>query len=103
MLSSFGRLNRDIICERDSQPDIAQTMHLISGSTISNKVLKAKLDLEMNDAELLDRIYVAAVTRKPTEAERSAVQAELAKRDRRAVYEDVLWAMVNSKEFMYQH
>lgn len=103
MLASFGRLSRDIICERDSQPDMAQTMHLISGSTIATRVSGAKLDLALSDNQLLERIYLTSLARRPSPEERTAILAELAKRDRRAVYEDLLWAILNSKEFLYQH
>jgi hypothetical protein len=103
MLASFGRLSRDIICERESQPDMAQTMHLISGSTIATKVAGAKLDLALSDDQLLQNIYLMSLSRRPSTAERAAVVAEIAKRDRRAVYEDLLWAILNSKEFLYQH
>ena len=104
MLSSFGRLNRDIICERDTQPDIAQTMHLISGNTIHKKVSAAKLDLSGSDSEVLERTYLTALVRKPTSEEQAAVlQRIVATGDRKAVFQDVLWAILNSKEFLYQH
>jgi hypothetical protein len=103
MLASFGRLSRDIICERDTQPDMAQTMHLISGSTIAAKVSGAKLDLTLGDDQLLQRIYLTSLSRRPSPEERTAILAEVGKRDRRAVYEDLLWAILNSKEFLFQH
>lgn len=103
MLASFGRLNRDIICERDSQPDMAQTMHLISGSTIASRITGAKFDFNLSDDQLLKRIYLISLCRRPTPQEHTAITAELSKRDRRAVYEDLLWAILNSKEFLYQH
>lgn len=104
MLASFGRLSRDIICERESQPDMAQTMHMISGSTIQNKVSKAKLDLQLSDRELLERIFLTSLVRQPSDAERSAVLEKIAAgADRKAVYQDLLWAVLNSKEFLYQH
>ena len=103
MLSSFGRLNRDIICERDSQPDMAQTMHLISGSTIQKKVEKAKLDFALSDGELVERVYLSALARMPSDAERAAVAERIGKGDRKAAYQDLLWALMNSKEFLYQH
>jgi len=103
MLASFGRLNRDIICERDSQPDMAQTMHLIAGSTIEKKVGGAKLDWAMTDEELVERLYLSALTRRPSEAERSAVFTRIAQGNRKAAYQDLLWALLNSKEFLYQH
>jgi hypothetical protein len=103
MLASFGRLSRDIICERESQPDMAQTMHMISGNTVQRKVNGAQLDLSLSDNALLDRIYLTSLVRFPTDEERTAVQAALAKGERKAVYQDLLWAILNSKEFLYQH
>ena len=103
MLASFGRLNRDIICERDSQPDMAQTMHLISGNTVQKKIAAAKIDLALSDDELIERIYRSSLVRGPSEEERAAIRDQIAKGDRKAVYQDLLWAILNSKEFMYQH
>jgi hypothetical protein len=104
MLSSFGRLNRDIICERDSQPDMAQTMHMISGNTIQEKVSNAKLALSGMDEQVIDRIFLAALVRKPDQKESSAVIDRLkGDADRKSVYQDLLWAILNSKEFLYQH
>ena len=103
MLSSFGRLSRDIICERDAQPDMAQTMHLISGSTIQDKVSKAKLPWDLSDDALVDHVYLAALVRQPSEAERNAIRTRIGSGERKAVFQDLLWAIFNSKEFMYQH
>jgi hypothetical protein len=103
MLSSFGRLGRDIICERDAQPDMAQTMHMISGSTIQKKVTAARLPWELDDDALIDRVYLSSLVRAPRAEERAAVKARIAAGDRKAAYQDLLWAILNSKEFMYQH
>jgi len=103
MLSSFGRLGRDIICERDAQPDMAQTMHLISGATIQKKIEAAKLPWELDDDALIDRVYLSSLVRAPREEERAAVKSRIAAGDRKAAYQDLLWAILNSKEFMYQH
>lgn len=103
MLSSFGRLSRDIICERDAQPDMAQTMHLISGSTLQGKLSKAQLDLALTDDQLLEQIYLRSLVRLPSPAERAAVLGLVKTGDRRKAYQDLLWAILNSKEFLYQH
>lgn len=104
MLAAFGRLNRDIICERDSQPDVAQTMHMISGSTMQKKVDGLKLDLSLSDERLLERMLLTALVRPPTHAERNAVLERIrGGADRKAVYQDLAWAILNSKEFIYQH
>lgn len=46
VFKTFGRPARDIICERDHQPDITQTLHLISGETINKKIASPKSTLE---------------------------------------------------------
>jgi hypothetical protein len=103
MFATFGRPNRETICERDPAPDIVQTLHLISGDTINKKITQWKPDSGLNDEQQLDRIYLTSLSRHPGPAERQAVQTALAKQHRREVYQDVLWAILNSKEFMYIH
>jgi len=104
MLSTFGRLNRDIICERDTQPDIAQTMHLISGDTIQKKLAaKENVIAQWTSGDVADSLFLRTLTRFPTDGEREALREALARGDRRAVLEDALWAILNSKEFLYNH
>jgi hypothetical protein len=103
MLNTFGRPGRDIICERESTPDIVQTLHLISGETINRKIAQWKPDPALNDEQQTNRIYLMSLARYPRPEERDAIAANLAKRDRREVYQDLLWAILNSKEFMYVH
>ncbi|HYO84154.1 MAG TPA: DUF1549 domain-containing protein [Bryobacteraceae bacterium] len=104
MLASFGRLNRDIICERDSQPDMAQTMHMISGATIQKKISTANIELSVPDDQLIESIFLRALVRRPSEEERSGLLSRIkVAPDRKAAYQDLLWALLNSKEFLYQH
>lgn len=104
MLSAFGRLNRDIICERDTQPDIAQTMHLISGETIQKKLAaEGSIIGRWMNGDVVDSVFLRTLTRFPTAAERDALTQALASGDRRAALQDALWAILNSKEFLYNH
>jgi hypothetical protein len=104
MLSTFGRLNRDIICERDAQPDIAQTMHLISGETIQKKLaFDGNVISQWMTGDVVNSVFLRTLTRFPTAAERAALDAALAGGERRAVLQDALWAILNSKEFLYNH
>jgi len=103
MLSTFGRLNREIICERDQQPDIVQTLHLISGDTIHKKLAQWKPDAALSNDEQLNRIFLTSLARYPDDAERNQVLSEIKTRDRGQVFQDLLWAILNSKEFMYNH
>jgi uncharacterized protein YjdB len=103
MLAAFGRPNRETICERDTMPDIVQTLHLISGDTINKKVAEWKPDPALNDEQQLSRIYLSSLSRYPSAAERERIEGDLKARDRRAVFQDLVWAILNSKEFLYNH
>ena len=107
MLSTFGRLNRDIICERDTQPDIVQTMHLISGDSIQKK-LTASAGVATKWAaapaeEVAERLFLRTLSRFPTAKERDAITQALKDGDKMAAIQDALWAILNSKEFLYNH
>jgi hypothetical protein len=108
----FGRPDREKICERDHQPSLVQVLHLIGGDTIQRKItapdsrLKDWLaDKSLNDERLIDRIFLASLTRPPTDRERSRLLELLNApgANREAVYQDVLWGIFNSKEFLYNH
>jgi hypothetical protein len=103
LLAAFGRPNRDTICEREAVPDIVQTLHLISGDTINDRLAKWQPDTALDDAQQLNAIYLGSLARYPTGPEREQVAARLAAQDRRAVFQDVLWAILNSREFLYNH
>lgn len=111
-LATFGRMRaREVICERETQPDMAQAMHLISGDTLHNKftsqsgVLEAWLkDALLTDEEIVRRLFLSALVREPDERELALALAPLrAGGARRQAFEDVLWALLNSKEFLYNH
>ncbi len=113
-LATFGRMTkREVICERDSQPDMAQAMHLISGETLMRQTtakgghLDAWLaDASLSNEDVLKRIFLASVVREPDDREIEVALLPLkAKGDaaRREAFEDVLWTIFNSKEFLFNH
>jgi len=113
-LATFGRMKaREVICERDTQPDMVQAMHLISGETLMRQTTAkgGNLDKWMADASLTDedvvrKIFLAAVVREPDHREIETallpLQAKGAE-SRRQAFEDVLWTVFNSKEFLFNH
>jgi len=94
------------------QPSLAQVLHLISGDTLQRKLTapnsrlkQCLLDKEMTDDALLDRVFLASLTRRPSAAERSKL-IQLLKApgaNREIVYQDLLWGIFNSEEFLYNH
>jgi hypothetical protein len=113
-LTTFGRpMFREVICERDEQPAMAQTMHLIAGDTLHKKLTAQKGALSrmiedpyLKDEDVARRLFFAALVRSPEKAELEKALApvkEKGKEGRRRAFEDLLWALFNSKEFLYNH
>jgi hypothetical protein len=113
LLTIFGRVpDREFIRERDAEPNITQTLHLINGDTIQKRLSDPKGNLatwlaefEGRDSALVERIYLAALSRRPSAGESAAVLQALKVQpaDRAAVFQDLAWALLNSKEFLYVH
>jgi len=108
----FGRPARATVCEceRSNEPSIAQALHLMNSPEIAEKIrmrsgTAATLALSKATAEeLIESVFLSALARKPSEQEMSLLRAVFAEGgDRRAAVEDVMWAVLNSKEFLYNH
>jgi hypothetical protein len=112
-LEAFGKPDRLITCEceRSSEPSMTQVLHLYNGETV-NKKLAAKgsaaekaMD-EADNAKIVEELYLAALSRQPTEGERDPLIAELTSakpEDRRQVIEDLYWSVLTSREFLFNH
>ena len=108
----FGRPIRVSVCEceRSNEPSIAQALHLMNSPEIAEKIQApmgrvAKAAAETKSTEqLVDDLFFSTLSRPPRDEERTAVLATFADgADRRRAAEDLLWALVNSKEFLYNH
>ncbi|MBA4063437.1 MAG: hypothetical protein C0501_06935 [Isosphaera sp.] len=105
----FGRPVRYSVCEceRGTDPSIAQALHLMNSPEIAAKVrarsgtARALADSDKKPEAVVDELFLAALSRRPTAAERAKFLEAFADGDRRAAVEDVLWALLNSKEFLY--
>ncbi len=115
-LKTFGRHQRRITCdcERSDQPTVIQVLHLNNGTTINDKLSAPQsivgrwaqdgLPLE----EVIDQAYLATLSRLPSAEERSKMLALVADADkenvaRRETFEDVLWSLMTSPEFLFAH
>ncbi|RMG41325.1 MAG: DUF1553 domain-containing protein [Planctomycetota bacterium] len=116
-LQAFGRNQRRIVCEceRSNEPTMVQVLHLSNGSTLNEKLRKpgnrlvALLRLRragLSDAALLDRIFLECLARFPTPAERDGLLKTLPPAgdpNERVVLEDILWGILTSREFVFNH
>lgn len=126
-LSSFGRPER-IICdagERSVDPSIAQALHVINGVTLNKKLsapggaLAMLQKLGLSDARVMEHLILAAFGRYPTETERTTLAGALTearsaartqgaaagtiREERTQALEDMAWALLTSKEFLFNH
>lgn len=108
----FGRPVRATVCEceRSNEPSIAQALHLMNSPEIIDKIRDrdghaARVAATPGEPDqIIDELYLTALARLPREDERNVMrEAFSASMDRRQAAEDVLWALLNCKEFLYNH
>ncbi|HEV3197307.1 MAG TPA: DUF1549 and DUF1553 domain-containing protein [Bryobacteraceae bacterium] len=110
-LKTFGLCPRDSVnvSETRLEPTLAQALHLLNGDTIEGKlgrstVIPGMLKAGRKPSEILDELFIRTLSRKPSEPERKRLLPLVAANptDRKA-YDDVLWALLNSTEFAFNH
>ncbi len=111
-LKTFGKPERLLTCEceRSEATTLSQAFQMINGPTVRRKLdagdnrIGRLMSAGVGDRDLLAEIYLAAVCREPRPAEVAAMTDYLRRaRDRRAAWEDIVWALLNSKEFLLRH
>jgi hypothetical protein len=114
-LTVFGRSERvtACACERNGEVTLPQLLHMQNGSSVVQKIQSgdgrvAQLVKSGKTPEaIIDELFLASVSRLPHEAERQTVRKVLAEcqtdGERNEFYRDLLWALLNSKEFSFNH
>jgi Protein of unknown function (DUF1553)/Protein of unknown function (DUF1549) len=117
-LEAFGRADRVATCEceRTADASVGQALHLNNGITLNDK-LRAKDSIVTKwiaekgptDADIVERVFMMALTRMPTSAEKKKfldILGEAAKdgsQARREAIEDFIWAVLTGREFLFNH
>ncbi len=106
----FGRPARGSACdcERSSNPALPQTLYRMTDPSVLAKLpqgrLAALLKSKRSDREILDELFLASLTRLPTEQEVQSFETYRANtQNRQALFTDTLWALVNTREFILNH
>ena len=109
-LTLFGRSDRvtACACERSGEVTLPQLLHLHNSDDLQRQLAADKGRLtallkEPDNAKVTDEIFLATISRLPGEKERAAITAALAADERTAVFRDLFWALLNSKEFAFNH
>jgi len=110
-LDVFGRPQRISACEceRVSEANLAQALHLLNSDEIQGKVGRpgGRADVLAKDprpdAEKVDELFLWAFARKPTDEQRGKALEHIAKNaaNKKIAYENILWALLNTKEFIF--
>lgn len=109
-LTTFGHPRRDTMEARNQAPSLSQALHLMNADAVREKVESPKnvladlLERSLDDHAVTDALYQRALARPASEKEWGNIESFLAEekqagRTRRRAFENVLWALVNSKEF----
>jgi hypothetical protein len=110
-MDDFGRASRRALPSGPPQPSLTEALHMMSGPVFNAKItreggrLHALLKKNASDEEILNEFYVAALTRLPTNEEKTELLQFLGQRSarREETLAGLVWAIVNSREFAYNH
>jgi hypothetical protein len=113
-LKTFGRPDREKTCEceRTAEPNVAQVLHIANGDTINGKLentdnrLSRMLAAAPSPERIVEQAYLDTLSRYPTDGERERLVAALRQAkdaELRSLVEDLYWALMSSKEFLFNH
>ena len=109
-LTTFGHPRRDIMGARSNTPSLSQALQMMNGDVLSSRldadtfILDELVRRGLNNREIVEQLYLRAYSRKPQDTEWKLVldylaAEEAAGRPRNRSLANVLWAMLNTKEF----
>jgi hypothetical protein len=110
-LKTFGRATRETpcSCEVKMEPTLSQALHLLNGDTVNTKIRQGGLIPKLQAGkktpeQQIAELYIRCFSRKPAPEETAALAAALKQnKDQNQALEDLFWALLNSREFLFNH
>lgn len=110
-LTTFGRATRETVCscEVKLEPTLSQSLHLLNGRNTTQKIQEGglvarRLKEKKEPKDIVNELYVRCLCRLPDEQEWTKLEAVLKdQKDQQKALEDVFWALLNTREFMFNH
>ena len=108
----FGRPRRLTVCscERGDEPSMEQALHLMNATATADKIVHPDGNAYRfatslsTDEEVVREVYLATLARYPTDAEKQRLLAHFQDTaNRQESIEDLLWVLINSREFVFNH
>ena len=109
-LDLYGRPDRQMVPERRVEASVEQALHMLAGSTYTEKLtneggrIGRLLKSGASDREIIEELSLAARARFPTAEKQAQLEKMIRQRSsRREALEDLLWGLIASREFAYNH
>ncbi len=110
-LDAFGQSHREFLADIDPklEPNLVQALHMINSPYINDKVnngvtVSESITGAKDNDETLNRLFMKAVGRQPNATEKAKAAATFAEvKDKKEAAQDVLWALLTSREFYFNH
>ena len=111
-LTTFGRSKRESVASTEvkTDPNLSQALHLMNGDAVNDRIRRGQVIEKMiaagkKDDEIVAELFLRVFGRLPAAVESKSVAAAIAgdPANRQVVLEDAFWALMNSKEFYFNH
>lgn len=113
-LKVFGQPQADTACEceRSQEANLAQSLHLLNSGEVQGKISNGSgraamltNEKERTDEERIQELYRWVYARNPDAEEMHIAKAHLEKhqQNKKNAWEDIIWALINTKEFLFNH
>lgn len=112
-MDAFGRPNAssECPCERDAKPSVVQALHLMNSNKLQDMLVSAKgrvtrlAKSAAKPEQIVEELYLATFARLPTAEEMGIAVKVFSAKDatRQTAIEDILWSLLNSAEFVFNH
>jgi hypothetical protein len=110
-LNAFGQSHREFLADIDPklEPNLVQTLMMINSPYVETKIRQGGTAVELvkgtkNDEEMVRTLYERTLSRSPSAEEVSkALSLLAAEKDRKESAQDMLWALITSREFYFNH
>lgn len=110
-LTTFGRATRESVCscEVKLEPTLSQSLHMLNGDATTNRIrqgglIAKRFGEKRTPEQIIEEMYLRTLVRRPSADEMAKLQAALKEEpDKARGLEDVFWALMNTREFVFNH